>query len=328
MLALALSDTSSWVTMLTDLLAGSFMALGLSWILFWIVQVSEPLSYGGRTPPDPQVSGAGWLRGGQDQARNVAGRHRHGNGGRLCTGPGHPGPAGVHRGRTRPPGPWPGYRWSSTPRCGVSASSTRFVGSLPLAVQGDENGVRRAVRPHVRKTPDPQAVEDEAHLAQPAGGHPDPPGHQWWSGRPQLLADTGPVLTTGATDPRRDGGLRSPVPARLPPLYNTFRRHRTLARAIAQGSPGGPAFFTALFDLHNADEARDYVGRVRTVPRGDPLDLDRQTLRRCIALLQDVSPAEPSPGISPEALAQLTKWRDDSQLLDELGRLDEQLRTR
>ncbi|XUL90767.1 hypothetical protein ACQ86D_32520 [Streptomyces galilaeus] len=64
------------------------------------------------------------------------------------------------------------------------------------------------------------------------------------------------------------------------------------------------------------------------MPRGDPLDVDRQTLRRCIALLQDVSPAEPSPGISPEALAQLTKWRDDSQLLDELGRLDEQLRTR
>ncbi|MFI6400930.1 NACHT domain-containing protein [Streptomyces sp. NPDC050548] len=112
------------------------------------------------------------------------------------------------------------------------------------------------------------------------------------------------------------------------PLYRELRRHRTLTRAIAQGSPGGPAFFTALFGLRDAKEATDYVSRIRTVPRGAPLALDRQTLRRCITVLQSGSPTEPTPGISPEALAQLTKWRDDSRLLDELGRLDEQLRTR
>jgi hypothetical protein len=112
------------------------------------------------------------------------------------------------------------------------------------------------------------------------------------------------------------------------PVYRELRRHRALTRAIAQGSPGGPAFFTALFGLRDADEAAAYVVGIRTVPRGAPLDLDRQTLRRCIALLQDESPAGSAPGISPDALAQLTKWQGDSRLLDELGRLDEQLRTR
>ncbi|MET7568189.1 hypothetical protein ABZT04_06745 [Streptomyces sp. NPDC005492] len=108
-----------------------------------------------------------------------------------------------------------------------------------------------------------------------------------------------------------------------------LRRHRALTRAIQRGRTGGPAFFAALFSLREASEATDFVWSVRNVPRGTPLDLDRQLLRHCIAHLEGTTTdAEQIHGLPAEALPRLAKWQGDSHLLDELGRLDEQLRAR
>ncbi|CCK27731.1 hypothetical protein BN159_3352 [Streptomyces davaonensis JCM 4913] len=89
-------------------------------------------------------------------------------------------------------------------------------------------------------------------------------------------------------------------------LLRQLLSRRRVTRAAERGSVGGPAFFSALHDLRDTAEAAEYVRLVRAVPRAEPLALDRQALRRYIAEL-------------PET---------DSELLDELGRLDEQLRTR
>ncbi len=89
-------------------------------------------------------------------------------------------------------------------------------------------------------------------------------------------------------------------------LFRDLRSRRRVTRAAERGSVGGPAFFSALHELRDTAEAAEYVRLVRAVPRAEPLALDRQALRRYIAEL-------------PET---------DSELLDELGRLDEQLRTR
>ncbi|MGV9345505.1 hypothetical protein ACWDSD_11965 [Streptomyces spiralis] len=62
------------------------------------------------------------------------------------------------------------------------------------------------------------------------------------------------------------------------------------------------------------------------MPRAGPLDVDRAALRLCIAVLQGRSPQV--TGLSPEGLRRLAKWEGDAELLDELGRLDEQLRAR
>ncbi|MFI9600648.1 hypothetical protein ACIHCX_12305 [Streptomyces sp. NPDC052043] len=61
-------------------------------------------------------------------------------------------------------------------------------------------------------------------------------------------------------------------------------------------------------------------------PRAGPLDVDRATLRLCIAVLQGHSPQV--AGLSPQSLRRLAKWEGGVELLDELGRLDEQLRAR
>ncbi|MFF0010255.1 NACHT domain-containing protein [Streptomyces sp. NPDC005374] len=112
-------------------------------------------------------------------------------------------------------------------------------------------------------------------------------------------------------------------------LLAEIRRHRTLSRALQRGRAGGPAFFAALFSLREASEATDFVWSVRNVPRGTPLDLDRRLLRQCIARLESTATgAEQIHGLPVEALPRLTRWQGDSDLLDELGRLDEQLRAR
>lgn len=90
-------------------------------------------------------------------------------------------------------------------------------------------------------------------------------------------------------------------------LLRHLLSHRRVARAAERGSSGGPAFFSALRDLRDTTEAAEYVRLVRAVPRAEPLALDRRALRDYMASL---------PGA------------DNSELLDELGRLDEQLRTR
>lgn len=89
-------------------------------------------------------------------------------------------------------------------------------------------------------------------------------------------------------------------------LLRQLLSRRRVTRAAERGSSGGAAFFSALSELRDTAEAAEYVRLVRAVPRAEPLALDRQALRRYIASL-------------PET---------DSELLDELGRLDEQLRTR
>ncbi|MDT9697747.1 NACHT domain-containing protein [Streptomyces sp. P17] len=89
-------------------------------------------------------------------------------------------------------------------------------------------------------------------------------------------------------------------------LLRDLLSRRRVSRAAERGSAGGPAFFSALAELRDTAEAAEYVRLVRGIPRAEPLALDRQALRRYIAGL-------------PET---------DSELLDQLGRLDEQLRTR
>ncbi|MFF9621683.1 NACHT domain-containing protein [Streptomyces griseosporeus] len=108
-------------------------------------------------------------------------------------------------------------------------------------------------------------------------------------------------------------------------LHDLRSRHRVdQALRVYGGDP--PLLFTALFTLRDATEAAEYVRRVRDVPRAGPLDVDRATLRWCIAALQDRSPQ--ATGVSPEGLRRLERWKGDAELLDELGRLDEQLRAR
>ncbi|MFC8365826.1 NACHT domain-containing protein [Streptomyces griseorubiginosus] len=108
-----------------------------------------------------------------------------------------------------------------------------------------------------------------------------------------------------------------------------IRRHHTLTRAVERGRAGGPAFLAALFSLREASEATDFVWSVRNVPRGTPLAIDRRLLRQCIARLEGtITDVEQIHGLPAEALPRLTKWQGDSHLLDELGRLDEQLRAR
>lgn len=111
-------------------------------------------------------------------------------------------------------------------------------------------------------------------------------------------------------------------------LCREIPRRRRLDRAFQSGSSGGPVFFSALFELREAGEAADYVRRVRNVPRGEPLRLDRRTLRQCIALLQGRPADEPAVPIPPNGIRCLIRWQGSTELLDELGRLDEQLRTR
>ncbi|SCF81514.1 hypothetical protein GA0115260_102813 [Streptomyces sp. MnatMP-M27] len=87
--------------------------------------------------------------------------------------------------------------------------------------------------------------------------------------------------------------------------------------------------FTALFALRDAGEAVEYVRRVRSVPRGTTIDMDRRILRQYISYLEH---GDPPPGslvaVAAHVLSHLTEWQGDSQLPDELGRLDEQLRHR
>jgi len=122
--------------------------------------------------------------------------------------------------------------------------------------------------------------------------------------------------------------VRSLSPA-LATLRRELTRRRRLNRAAQRGTAGGGEFFSALFELQAADDATEYVSRVRTALRGDQFQLDRRLLRLCIALLQDPpASSEAAPGIPADGLRRLAKWRGDSPLLDELGRLDEQLRAR
>ncbi|MEU6418229.1 hypothetical protein [Streptomyces spiralis] len=116
-------------------------------------------------------------------------------------------------------------------------------------------------------------------------------------------------------------------------LYNLLttalrelRSRRPIDQALRTYDDDAPLFFTALFTLRDAGEAAEYVRRIRDVPRAGPLDVDRAALRLCIAVLQGRSPQV--TGLSPEGLRRLAKWEGDAELLDELGRLDEQLRAR
>ncbi|MER5518998.1 NACHT domain-containing protein [Streptomyces sp. NPDC002763] len=109
----------------------------------------------------------------------------------------------------------------------------------------------------------------------------------------------------------------------LTDLFQTLRSRTRVHNALRSGARGGPAFFTGLLTLRDAREAAEYVRRVRDVPRAGPLDVDRATLRLFIARLRGREAA-----VSPEAQRRLAKWQDDPELLDELGRLDEQLRPR
>ncbi|MDV9172952.1 NACHT domain-containing protein [Streptomyces sp. W16] len=324
-LFLAFSDTSRLVNMLTGLLMSSGLFLGTSWILFWCVQASEPLSYGARRRRIHRFLEQGGLRVTRIHLGWLVVCIALGTGAMCVLALGI---LGLLFARTY----WLVWApvwvlltfytilWGPSLLYAVRRASpswrfsvTRVVLVVPYVLMSKNDLVRRLLkkRPSLREVLASMAI-------LPALG---------------LAVGIGDALTRVRLSPRALQVLIAITACALAymfarPFYRELRRHRALNRAIAHGSPGGPAFFTSLFGLRDAKEASDYVSRIRTVPRGAPLDLDRQTLRRCIALLQDDSPAESVPGISPEALAQLTKWRDDSRLLDELGRLDEQLRTR
>jgi hypothetical protein len=105
-----------------------------------------------------------------------------------------------------------------------------------------------------------------------------------------------------------------------------LRSRRRVDEALRVCGDDPSLFFTALFTLRDAAEAAAYVRRVRDVPRAGPLDVDRPTLRLCIAVLQDRTPH--ATGVSAEGLRRLERWKGGTALLDELGRLDEQLRAR
>lgn len=109
----------------------------------------------------------------------------------------------------------------------------------------------------------------------------------------------------------------------LAELLQALRSRTRVNNALRTGDRGGPAFFAALLTLRDAREAAEYVRQVRDVPRAGPLDVDRTTLRLFISRLR----GHEAP-VSPEAQRRLAKWEKDPYLLDELGRLDEQLRPR
>ncbi|MFB7246919.1 hypothetical protein CW362_35790 [Streptomyces populi] len=85
-------------------------------------------------------------------------------------------------------------------------------------------------------------------------------------------------------------------------------------------------FFESMLSLQSADEAAEFVQLLRGYPALAALDLNRHQIRRCIDLLQNVSKA--SEHADMDGLRQLIKWRGNQGLLDQLGRLDEQLRER
>ncbi|MGX4690090.1 NACHT domain-containing protein [Streptomyces sp. JNUCC 63] len=112
----------------------------------------------------------------------------------------------------------------------------------------------------------------------------------------------------------------------LTSAFRELRSRRRIDQALRTCNDDATLFFTALFTLRDVGEAAEYVRRVRDVPRAGPLGVDRAALRLCIAVLQGRTPQV--TGLSPEGLRRLAKWEGDTELLDELGRLDEQLRTR
>ncbi|MEV6479021.1 NACHT domain-containing protein [Streptomyces sp. NPDC051576] len=333
-LVLVLPDLSRPLTMLSDFVLGSLIAFSAPWALFWCVQASEPLSYGARRRRIHRFldqSGLGvvrirlvWLTVGLAAGTGalcvmalailvlLAFAGTHALVGALVwllltLYAAMWGPSLLYAVRRASPS-WP-------------FSARRVVLVVPYMLMSETRLVRRLLKKQ------PTLVYVLAVTTIPLGlGMAGFLSYLMTRVRFPSLVVHIILVVFGAIAVGTLSYALFRVAIR--PLYRELRRHRALTRAIAQGSPGGPAFFTALFDLRDANEAVDYVSRIRTVPRGAPLDVDRQTLRRCIALLQGGAPAEPVPGISPEALAQLTKWQDDSQLLDELGRLDEQLRTR
>ncbi|MFG2778798.1 NACHT domain-containing protein [Streptomyces prunicolor] len=334
-LIMAFSDTSRLANVLAGLLMGSFMALGPPWILFWYVQVSEPLSYGAGRRLIHRFLQQGGLRTvrigfGQLTVAIAVGT------GVLCALA-----LGILALLVFPKADslvwvlvWMlltvyAALWGPSLLYAVRRSSpswrfsaTRVVFVVPYVLVFENHLIRRLLK----KRPPLRTALSAAVIPPAALGVAKAVNYVltlvWFASQARyiLFVIFGASLAYTSAPPLFRRAIR--------PLYRELRRHRALTRAIAQGSPGGPAFFTALFGLRDADEAAAYVVGIRTVPRGAPLDLDRQALRRCIALLQGGPPARSAPGISPEALAQLTKWQGDSRLLDELGRLDEQLRTR
>ncbi|MEW2509701.1 NACHT domain-containing protein [Streptomyces sp. NPDC046870] len=105
-----------------------------------------------------------------------------------------------------------------------------------------------------------------------------------------------------------------------------FRSHRRVRRAVRRGSQGNTQFFENMFSLQNADEAAEYVQLVRGSPALGSLGLDQHQVRACIGLLQNG--AESSADNDGHNLCRLVKWQGNQGLIDQLGRLDEQLRAR
>ncbi|MFI6011799.1 NACHT domain-containing protein [Streptomyces sp. NPDC051243] len=116
-------------------------------------------------------------------------------------------------------------------------------------------------------------------------------------------------------------------------LVRAVRATRRVQQAARRGSRGGPAFFDNLFSLRDGYEAAEYVRLIRGIPGLDLSTVDRRIVRVCIARLQD-RPAPEAVGagvpdhLPQEATQALRSWRGHDGLLDELGRLDEQLRAR
>ncbi|MER6024656.1 hypothetical protein [Streptomyces sp. NPDC001851] len=119
----------------------------------------------------------------------------------------------------------------------------------------------------------------------------------------------------------------------LKALVREIRGHWRVQRAVRRASAapgdgqGNIEFFENMCSLSNADEAAEYVQQVRGNPRLGSLGLDQHQVRACIDLLQNAA-AEPSAEGDAYGLRRLARWRGHPGLLDQLGRLDEQLRAR
>lgn len=106
-------------------------------------------------------------------------------------------------------------------------------------------------------------------------------------------------------------------------------QRRRVEGAFQRGRRGGQDFFDALYSCRDADEAADFVRRVRGTPGLNPDAFDRSTVRACIARLEKRLPELGAAAlVSPDGVRSLTAWRGHPDLLNELGRLDEQLRPR
>lgn len=116
-------------------------------------------------------------------------------------------------------------------------------------------------------------------------------------------------------------------------VVRAIRSTRRVRDAARRGSRGSLAFFDNMFSLRDGYEAAEYVRLIRGTPGLDLGTVERQTVRICIARLQGRPAPEGSDAGVPDllredALRALGAWRGHGGLIDELGRLDEQLRAR